>query len=51
MKHEFKDDMLPRKQFLSMQIDLSKFAPATDAEKQQHDTMRESTTFFRDGMR
>ena len=51
MKHEFKDDMLPRTQFLSMQIDLSKFAPATDAEKQQHDTMRESTTFFRDGMR
>ena len=51
MKHEFKDDMLPRKHFLSMQIDLQKFAPATDEEKQQHETMRESTTFFRDGMR
>ena len=44
-------DKLPKKQLLSMQIDLSKFEPATDAEKQQHETMRESTTFFRDGMR
>lgn len=51
MNHEFKDDMLPRKYFLSLQIDLQKFSPATDEEKQQHETMRESTTFFRDGMR
>lgn len=51
MNHEFKDDMLPRKHFLSLQIDLQKFSPATDEEKQQHETMRESTTFFRDGMR
>ena len=51
MNHEFKDDMLPRKHFLSLQIDLHKFSPATDEEKQQHETMRESTTFFRDGMR
>ncbi|MCI6038875.1 MAG: ABC transporter permease [Candidatus Limiplasma sp.] len=43
--------MLPRKHFLSLQIDLQKFSPATDEEKQQHETMRESTTFFRDGMR
>ena len=51
MNHEFKGDMLPRKHFLSLQIDLQKFSPATDEEKQQHETMRESTTFFRDGMR
>ena len=51
MNHEFKDDLLPRKHFLSLQIDLQKFSPATDEEKQQHETMRESTTFFRDGMR
>lgn len=51
MNHEFKDDMLPRKHFLSLQIDLQKFSPATDEEKKQHETMRESTTFFRDGMR
>lgn len=49
--HEFKEDKLPKKNLLSMQIDLSKFSPATDEEKQQHETMRESTTFFRDGMR
>ncbi len=51
MNHEFKDDMLPRKHFLGLQINLQKFSPATDEEKQQHETMRESTTFFRDGMR
>ena len=51
MNHEFKDDLLPRKHFLSLQIDLQKFSPATDEEKQQHETMRESTTVFRDGMR
>ena len=51
MNHEFKDDMLPRKHFLSLQINLQKFSPVTDEEKQQHETMRESTTFFRDGMR
>ena len=44
-------DKLPKKQVLSLQIDLKKFEAATDAEKQQHETMRESTTFFRDGMR
>ena len=43
--------MLPRKHILSLQINLQKFSPATDEEKQQHETMRESTTFFRDGMR
>lgn len=49
--HEFKEDQLPKKNLLSLQIDLNKFSPATDEEKQQHETMRESTTFFRDGMR
>ena len=44
-------DKLPKKNLLSLQIDLKKFEPATDEEKQQHETMRESTTFFRDGMR
>lgn len=49
--HTFQEDKLPKKHLLSMQIDLSKFEPASDEEKQQHETMRESTTFFRDGMR
>ena len=44
-------DKLPKKQLLSLQIDLNKFEKASDAEKAQHETMRESTTFFRDGMR
>ena len=44
-------DKLPKKNLLSLQIDLSKFEKATDEEKAQHETMRESTTFFRDGMR
>ncbi len=34
-----------------MQIDLSKFTPATDEEKRQQDVMSKSTTFFKDGMR
>ena len=44
-------DKLPKKQLLSLQIDLSKFEKASDSEKAQHETMRASTTFFRDGMR
>jgi oligopeptide transport system permease protein len=40
-----------KRQILSAQIDLSKFAPATDEEKAQQEVMGESTTFFRDGMR
>ena len=35
----------------SMQLDPSKFELASDEEKAQQDVMRESTTFFRDGMR
>ena len=41
----------PKKNPLSMQIDLAKFAPATDEEKAQQEVMSESTTFFKDGMR
>ncbi|HPE16131.1 MAG TPA: ABC transporter permease [Oscillospiraceae bacterium] len=41
----------PKKNPLSMQIDLSKFEPATEEEKRQHEVMRPSSTFFRDGMR
>lgn len=36
---------------LSMQIDSSKFAKATDVEKEQLVLMRESSTFFKDGVR
>lgn len=44
-------DKLPKKQILSLQLDLQKFEPASAEEKQQQERMRESTTFFRDGMR
>lgn len=44
-------DKIPKKRLLSLQLDLSKFEPATAEEKAQTDQMRESTTFFRDGMR
>ncbi len=45
-----------KKNFLSAQIDLSKFSSAnfekaTEDEKRQQDVMGESTTFFKDGMR
>jgi len=42
---------IPKKHLLSLQLDLKKFEPATEEEKRQTDQMRESTTFFRDGMR
>lgn len=42
---------IPKKHLLSLQLDLKKFEPATEEEKRQADQMRESTTFFRDGMR
>ena len=45
------EDRIPKKRLLSMQLDISKFEPASAEEKRQHDQMRESTTFFRDGMR
>lgn len=39
------------KRFLSLHVDYSAFERATEAEKEQHAEMRESTTFFKDGMR
>lgn len=45
------ENQLPKKNFLSTQIDISKFEPATEEEKRQQDVMSESTTFFKDGMR
>ncbi|MBS5724333.1 MAG: ABC transporter permease [Clostridiales bacterium] len=42
---------VPKKNPLSLQLDLSKFEKATDEEKFQQQRMRESTTFFKDGMR
>ena len=44
-------DKAPKKNFFSLQIDPAKFAPATDAEKAQQLTQRESTSFMRDAMR
>ena len=44
-------DKAPKKNFLSFQIDPTRFAPATDAEKAQQLTQRESTSFMRDAMR
>ena len=41
----------PKKNFLSFQIDPAQFAPATDEEKAQQLTQRESTSFMRDAMR
>lgn len=41
----------PKKQLLSLQLDLSKFEAASEEEKAQAVVMRESTTFFKDGMR
>ena len=35
----------------SLQVDLSAFTPATDAEKEYMVQMRQSTTFFRDGVK
>lgn len=42
---------LPKKNPLSLQLDLSSFEKATDEEKFMQQRMRESTTFFKDGMR
>ena len=47
----YNPENIPKKNPLSLQIDLKKFEKASDAEKAQHEQMRESTTFFRDGMR
>lgn len=44
-------DTMPKKNPLSLQLDLHSFERATDEEKEMQQRMRESTTFFRDGMR
>ena len=44
-------DEMPKKNPLSLQLNLQSFEKATDEEKQQQQRMRESTTFFKDGMR
>ena len=48
---KYADNGAPKKNPLSSQVDLSKFAPATEEEKRQQDVMGKSTTLFRDGMR
>jgi oligopeptide transport system permease protein len=48
---DYSPDTIPVKRPASMQLDPALFEPATASEKEQHDIMRESTTFFRDGMR
>lgn len=50
-KRKYSADMVPKKRLLSLQLDVSKFEPASEEEKTQHVQMRESTTFFRDGMK
>jgi oligopeptide transport system permease protein len=40
-----------KKNPLSFQIDLSKFADASEGEKQAQNTMRKPSTFFKDGMK
>ncbi len=47
----YSPDTIPTKKFASLQLDPTMFAPATEEEKAQHDVMRESTTFFKDGMK
>ena len=42
---------IPKGKPFSFQLDVKKFEPATEEEKRQIDVMRESTTFFKDGMR
>lgn len=44
-------DAMPQKNALSLQLNLQSFEKATDDEKAMQQRMRESTTFFKDGMR
>ena len=41
---------IPEKKPFSMQLDVSKFLPATEEEKRQQDVMSKSSSFFKDGM-
>ncbi len=50
-KEAYDVNKMPKKNPLSLQIDLQKFEKATDEEKHQAEVMSESTSFFRDGMR
>ena len=50
-KKEYDPGKAPAKRPFSMQLDVSAFESATDDEKAQQETMRESTTFFQDGMK
>ena len=45
-----KNQETPKKNFLSMQIDPALFAPATDEEKAQQQTQRQSVSFLKDAM-
>lgn len=45
------DEKSPKKSALSFQIDLKKLEPATEAEKAQQVTMKESISFMRDALR
>jgi oligopeptide transport system permease protein len=49
--NEYTPERIPQKKPFSMQLDVAKFEPASAEEKRQHEVMRESTTFFKDGMR
>ncbi len=51
LSNNINSNELPKKKLLSMQLDLAKFAPATEEEKRQQEVMGKSTTFFRDGMK
>ena len=47
----FDPDKAPKKRPFSLQLNVELFEKATEEEKAQNDVMRESRTFFRDGMR
>ncbi len=51
MDKSFDPNSNPQKKPFSLQLDLSKFEPATEDEKRQQDVMSESASFFKDGMR
>ena len=48
---DFDPGKAPKKRPFSLQLDVAQFEPATEEEKAQHEIMRESTSFFQDGMR
>lgn len=50
-KKKYDPSVPPKKHMLSLQLDAAAFEPATDDEKAQQIRMRESVSFFKDGMR